>query len=55
MVTTGTQTYITIDLLSTFLSKPKMVSVCSQTDPVKLVTNKNEKADSGKMKKKERL
>ena len=45
MVTTGTQTYITSDLLSTLLSKPKMVSICSQTDPVKLVMNKDEKAE----------
>ena len=44
MVTTGTQTYITSDLLSTLLSKPKMVSICSQIDPVKLVMNKDEKA-----------
>ena len=46
MVTTGTQTCITSDLLSTLLSKPKMVSICSQTDPVKLVMNKDEKAKS---------
>ena len=43
MVTTATQTFITSDL-STLLSKPKMVSICSQTDPVKLVMNKDEKA-----------
>ena len=37
MVTKGTQTCITNDLLSNYLSKPKMVSNCSQTDPVNMV------------------
>ena len=37
MVTTGAQTYMISNLLSALLSKPKMVSIYSQTDPVKLV------------------
>ena len=45
MVTKGTQTCITSDLLLTYLM-PKMVSTCSQTDPVNKVMDKDEKADS---------
>ena len=45
-VTKGTQTCITSDLLSNYLSKPKMVSVCSQTDPVNMVMDKDENNNS---------
>ncbi len=46
MVTKGTQTCITNDLLSNYLSKPKMVSNYSQTDPVNMVMDHVEKANS---------
>ena len=45
-VTKGTQTCITSDLLSNYLSKPKMVSTCSQTDPVNMVMDKDENTNS---------
>ena len=40
-----TQTCITSDLLSSYFSKPKMVSICLQIDPVNLVIDKDEEAD----------
>ncbi|CAB4012957.1 Hypothetical predicted protein [Paramuricea clavata] len=45
-VTKGTQTYITSDLLSNYLSKHKMVSTGSQTDPVNMVMDKDENTNS---------
>ena len=42
MVTKGTQTCITNDLLSKYLSMPKMVSTGSQTDPVNIIVDNDD-------------
>lgn len=45
MVTKGTQTCITSDLLSKYLSRPMMVTTSSQTDQVDMVSKQDESAD----------
>lgn len=47
MVTKGTQTYTTSDMLSKYFSKPKLVSTCSQTDPVNMAIDEDEACNSG--------